>query len=93
MASAEDVPHLGPQLPTEIWRIVFGNLDPTDQDLVHLWLDCRLVSKLFKEEVEHIFATDLISKTSLLISSSSSLSIDRSRSLMSTNLMLIQIRL
>lgn len=92
MASAEVVPHLGPQLPTEIWRIVFGNLDPTDQDLVHLWLDCRLVSKLFKEEVEHLFATNFMSKTSLLISSSSSLSIDRSRSLMSTNLMLIQIR-
>ena len=73
MASAVDLSHFIPQLPVEIWRIVFGNLDLTDQDLVYLWLDYRLVSRLFKEEVEHIFAKEFISKTSLLISSGSSL--------------------
>lgn len=77
MASAMNLLHLVPQLPAEIWRIVFDNLDHTDQDLMHMWLDYRLVSKPFKEEVEHIFAKRLISKTSLLISSGSSLYIDR----------------
>ena len=72
MASAVDLPHIVPQFPTEIWRIVFGNLDPTNQDLVHLWLDYRLVSKLFKEEIEYLFAKKFIPKTSLLISSGGS---------------------
>ena len=80
MASALDLPHLVPQFPAEIWTIVFGNLDLTDQELVHLWLDYRLVSKLFKEEVEHLFAKNFIPKTSLLISSGSSLHIGRSQS-------------
>ena len=83
MASAVDFPHFVPQFPAEIWRIVFGNLDQTNQDLVHLWLDYRLVSKLFKEEVEYLFAKKYISKTSLFISSGgsgSSLYIDRSQS-------------
>ena len=78
MAFAVRLPHSVPQLPAEIWRIIFGNLDPTDQDLVHLWLNYRLVSKLFKEEVEHLFAKNFVSETSLLISSGSSLYINRS---------------
>ena len=72
MASVVDLPHFVPQLPAEIWRIVFANLDPTAQDLVRLWLNYRLVSKLFKEEVEHLFAKKFIPNTSLLISSGTS---------------------
>ena len=93
MASAVKLPHCVPQLPAEIWRIVFDNLDSADQDLIHLWLDCRLVSKAFKEEVEHIFAKRFISKTSLLISSGSSLHMDRSQLLMNINLTWTQRRL
>ena len=93
MASAVHLPYSVPQLPAEIWRIVFGNLELTDQDLVHLWLSYRLVSRLFKEEVEHIFTKRFMLKTSLLITSGSSLYINRSRSLMNTNLTLTQRRL
>ena len=73
-----DLPRYVPRLPAEIWKIIFSSLDFTDQDLVHLWLNYRLVSRLFKEEVEHVFAKRFISKTSLLISSGSSLYINRS---------------
>lgn len=79
MASAEaDPPHLIPHLPPEILRLVFSNLNRTSLDLVTLWLNCRLVSKPFKAEAEHIFATNFLSKTSLLISSRSSLSLSLS---------------
>ena len=78
MASPVHLPHFLPQLPAEIWSIIFANLDLTDQDLVHLWLNYRLVSRLFKEQVEHIFAQKFVPKTSLLISSGISLYVDRS---------------
>ena len=93
MASTVNLPNLVPQFPAEIWGIVFSNLDPTDQELVHLWLDYRFVSKLFKEEIEHLFAKKIIQKTSLLIGSGRSLYIHRSRSSMHISLTLTQGRL
>ena len=57
-----------PRLPAEIWKIVFANFDTADEDLVQVWLSYRHVSKLFKEEAEHVFGKDVISKTSMWIS-------------------------
>ena len=65
-----------PQLPAELWRMVFGNFGTADEDLIHLWLDYRHVSKLFKNEVEHIFATNYVPKTSLWVGNGGSLQID-----------------
>ena len=69
MASATDLSIRVPQLPAEIWRVIFGNFNTTEEDLAHLWLECRLVSRLFKEETEHMVAHKFVPKISILISS------------------------
>lgn len=68
-----------PQLPAEIWRMVFGHFGIADEDLVQLWLDCRHVSKLFKSAVEYRFTTDHVPKTLLWIGNGRSLQIDSRR--------------
>lgn len=50
--------------------MVFSNFDTTYQDIVQLWLNYRYVSKMFKEEAEHIFTNKFVPKTSLFISNS-----------------------
>ena len=52
-----------PILFPEIWLTVVSLL-PTEslQDRVHLWIDCRRVCKLFKYEVEEIFAKQLLQR-------------------------------
>lgn len=51
-------------LPADVWRIVFSDLEE-DHDLTHLWIECRNVSKLFRDEVEHVFKTKQLPKTSI----------------------------
>lgn len=76
----------GPQLPAEIWRMVFSNFDTTYQGIVQLWLNYRSVSKLFKEEAEHFLAHKFVPKSSLYISNGRwSIHIDRRRSLLDTD--------
>lgn len=65
-----------PQLPAEVWSMVFGSFGTADEELIHLWLDCRHVSKLFKKEVEHVFAAKHVPKTSLWVGNGGSLQID-----------------
>ena len=72
-------PSCVPQLPAEMWRMVLGNFGTTDEDLIHLWLTCRHVSRLLKLEVEYIFATKHVPKTSLWVGNGASLQTDRSR--------------
>jgi hypothetical protein len=53
-----------PVLPADVWRIVFS-VFKEDHDLAHLWTGCRNVSKLFIDEVEHVFKTKHLPKTSI----------------------------
>ena len=53
-----------PVLPADVWRIVFSDFEE-DHDLTHLWIECRNVSKLFRDEVEHVFKTKHLPKISI----------------------------
>ena len=59
-----------PHFPAEVWRIVFAHVDISDEQvLIHLWRDCRRVSRGFREEVESIFAAEVVPGTCLWVSS------------------------
>ena len=42
-------------MPPEIWTTVLQNYGNNIEDLIHLWTQCRQVSKQFKEDVENTF--------------------------------------
>ena len=44
-----------PTMPPELWAIVLENYGNNLKDLIHLWTQCRQVSKQFKEDVENTF--------------------------------------
>ena len=53
-----------PIFPVEVWSTVFSNFKK-DQDLVHLWTDCRHVCRQFRDDVERIFISKHLKKTTI----------------------------
>ena len=53
-----------PVFPLEIWSTVFSNFRK-DQEIVHLWTDCRHVCRQFRDDVERIFSIKHLSKTTI----------------------------
>ena len=53
-------------LPLEIWYMIFGKIK-TQHELVHLWTDCRCVSKQFRETVESWFFSEYLTRTRVIL--------------------------
>lgn len=56
-----------PQLPLEIWAIVFGYL-VNNNDFSHVWVDCRRVSKSFKRAAELAFISEALRQIEVQLS-------------------------
>lgn len=54
-----------PVFPPEIWLMVFSHLHK-HRDLLHLWTRCRLVSKMFRNEIEQICISKHLPKTEVV---------------------------
>lgn len=50
----------------EIWYSVFRDITEW-LDLVHMWTECRQVSRMFRNQVEHVFQIVHIPKTKVLV--------------------------
>ena len=61
--TANIVTHQRSTLPPELWAMILPKVCSSREDLLHLWLRCRQVSRFFRHEIENLVATECLPRT------------------------------